>query len=82
MVDTSKFDHIIITDAKNAAEILREAESQGAHLIAVSEPSACAECGESKELRPYGKDGAWVCFDCAMEDEENAKAMFGKTIDG
>jgi hypothetical protein len=27
----------------------------------------CSECGAGDELRPYGKDGAPICFDCAMK---------------
>jgi hypothetical protein len=42
----------------------------------------CEECGKTDELRPYGKNGANVCFECAMKDEDNAKAMFRKRING
>ena len=38
----------------------------------------CSDCGKVKDLRPYGKDGAWVCFDCGMKDEEEAKRQFDK----
>lgn len=45
----------------------------------------CEMCGENEELRPYGPKGEWVCFDCAMKDEEAAKRqlrriVFGKSI--
>ena len=30
----------------------------------------CKTCGDEKETRPYGKDGAAVCFDCAMSTNE------------
>lgn len=35
----------------------------------------CHYCGgengpEGAELRPYGPDGSWVCFDCAMSSPE------------
>ena len=55
----------------------------GNTLIIVTEPKAkCEECGAVDELRPYGKNGANVCFDCAMKDEDNAKAMFVKRMNG
>lgn len=42
----------------------------------------CSMCGKSDELRPYGPNYSWVCFDCAMKDEKGAeercrKVMFG-----
>ncbi|MBL4591220.1 MAG: hypothetical protein JKY96_04605 [Phycisphaerales bacterium] len=45
-------------------------EDNGALIIAQTEPMACSACGKEKELRPYGKEGAWVCFTCTMEDED------------
>jgi hypothetical protein len=30
----------------------------------------CTTCGEKKETRPYGKDGAAICFQCAMGSDE------------
>lgn len=33
----------------------------------------CSDCGSEDDCRPYGKDGTWVCFDCGMKDEEEAK---------
>ena len=38
----------------------------------------CTDCGERKELRPYGEDGALVCISCAMKDESNAEQQFIK----
>lgn len=30
----------------------------------------CSQCGTTeKELRPYGPNGSWVCFDCGMKPE-------------
>jgi hypothetical protein len=45
-------------------------------------PAKCEACGVEDDLRPYGKNGANVCFDCAMKDEANAAAMFKKRLDG
>ena len=45
-------------------------------------PKPCTDCGKVEELRPYGRDAAWVCFDCAMKDPVNAEAMFEKQLKG
>jgi hypothetical protein len=35
---------------------------------------ACYDCGTTeKELRPYGPNGSWVCFACAMSTPEREK---------
>lgn len=32
---------------------------------------SCTYCGtKEEEMRPYGPDGAWLCFDCLMRDPE------------
>lgn len=49
------------------------------HVTIVPTPIAkCSDCGKEEELRPYGKDGAWVCFACAMKDEAEAHRQFEK----
>ena len=45
-------------------------------------PAKCEDCGKMDELRPYGKNAANVCFDCAMKDEENAAKMFAQMLKG
>jgi len=45
-------------------------------------PNECEYCGKSAELRPYGKDGAWICFKCGMEHEEETDANFADILDG
>ena len=42
----------------------------------------CEDCGKLAELRPYGPNNTWVCFKCAMKDEEGTKERFGKMLDG
>jgi hypothetical protein len=42
----------------------------------------CQLCGSEDELRPYGPNGKWVCFDCGMKDEEEARRQFSKVING
>lgn len=51
------------------------------YTIKQEPPSKCSECSETKELRPYGKNGAFVCFECAMKDEETAIKRFNTIID-
>lgn len=41
----------------------------------------CQECGQVEELRPYGKGGKFVCFDCMMKDEEEGKRQFSKLLE-
>ena len=43
-------------------------------------PDCCELCGIEEELRPYGTSGKWVCYDCMMQDEENAKRIFHKIL--
>lgn len=45
-------------------------------------PSTCDLCGREAETRPYGPGGADVCFDCGMQDEEEAKRRFEALLDG
>jgi len=38
-------------------------------------PEICELCGKKfiqKDLRPYGPNDEWVCFDCGMKNEEVA----------
>jgi len=28
----------------------------------------CAVCSKEAELRPYGRGGEWICFECGMAD--------------
>ena len=63
-------------------DFFRECDSNGATLIAETELMKCSDCGEGAELRPYGKDGAWVCFNCGMKDEETAQIHFTAHLNG
>lgn len=45
-------------------------------------PDECEACGELAELRPYGKDGANVCYPCAMKDPGEAKRQIAKRFEG
>ena len=59
-----------------STNLLKVLSDSGAVIIAESEPMKCSECADISELRPYGKNGAWVCFTCGMKDEETAKTQF------
>lgn len=55
-------------------------------LVEALAPEKCEECGNLEELRPYGKHKAngvrmWVCFDCAMKDENEASRAFAKRFE-
>jgi hypothetical protein len=42
-------------------------------IISAEKPQQCDDCGDIKELRPYGPGGSVVCFDCGMKDEAEAE---------
>jgi len=42
----------------------------------------CQLCGKEAELRPYGPNGEWICFECGMKDEETTKKRFKSFILG
>jgi hypothetical protein len=51
-------------------------------LIIEPEPEGeCEYCGKIDELRPYGKDGARICYDCGMKNREETDHQFGKVLD-
>ena len=54
----------------------------GIVIIETEKPQQCDYCGKVAELRPYGKDGACICFECGMADEETTKEMFRRKLDG
>lgn len=51
-------------------------------IIEEEPPQQCDYCGEIAEVRPYGKNGARICFECGMKDEEETKRQFNKRLDG
>lgn len=60
----------LMAEAQTMTTILRRRKPQG-----------CDLCGDVKELRPYGPNGEWVCFQCGMKDEAAAKRAFQKRLD-
>ncbi|WP_428025057.1 hypothetical protein [Arcobacter sp.] len=39
-------------------------------IIEEEEPDFCEYCGKLAELRPYGKNGARICFNCGIKNKE------------
>jgi hypothetical protein len=44
----------------------------------------CEYCGKISELRPYGENGAKMCFDCGMKPENLAttERTFDRILEG
>lgn len=42
----------------------------------------CEYCNnDNEDLRPYGKNGAWICYDCGMKNEPDTYDNFKKSFD-
>jgi len=54
----------------------------GIPVIFEEEPNECSTCHKFEECRPYGKNGALVCFDCAMKDKETTKEQMNMRLFG
>jgi hypothetical protein len=50
-------------------------------VVEEQKPEQCEYCGEVAELRPYGKNGANICFKCMMKNENEAKKQYGKLLE-
>lgn len=53
-------------------------------IIEVEEPQQCDYCGKIDELRPYGRNGTAICYECGMkpENKEETDKQFMKRIEG
>lgn len=36
-------------------------------------PAKCDDCGEERELRPYGPNGTNICHACGMKDPDGTR---------
>lgn len=48
-------------------------------------PTCCELCGtkcSKSELRPYGPDGQWICFNCGKKDEKTTKENIASIMNG
>ncbi len=48
----------------------------GPGFIAPEPAGKCESCGAWEELRPYGRSGENICFECGMKDEKAAERAF------
>lgn len=43
---------------------------------------SCDLCQKHAELRPYGPRGKWICFECAMKDEQTTARRYREHVFG
>jgi hypothetical protein len=66
-------------------ERLRGKQHRGATVIDRRElpEGMCQLCNaEGQEIRPYGPNGEWICFDCKMKDKSATEAKMGELLFG
>ena len=51
-------------------------------IIEPEKPQQCDYCGKIEELRPYGKNGACICYECGMKNEEETEKNMGIILFG
>lgn len=62
---------------------MSERISPGAFLVASETPQQCDDCGQVRELRPYGPPGKrMICFECGMKDPAGTEARFHRHLEG
>lgn len=50
-------------------------------IIIEPEPDGiCEMCGKKDELRPYGKNGERICFECGQKDPKTTVLMMEKNL--
>ena len=54
----------------------------GIVIIREEPPQQCDVCDKIAELRPYGKNGACICYECGLKDEETTNKMMGIILFG
>lgn len=42
----------------------------------------CDLCSAEAELRPYGANGEWLCFNCAMQDKATTARKYREHVFG
>lgn len=42
----------------------------------------CDLCGKEDELRPYGANGEWICFECGQKDKAATARRFREVVFG
>ncbi len=51
-------------------------------ILSSEKPQQCDECGKIAELRPYGKDGACICFACGEKIPEVVEENMKRILNG
>ena len=51
-------------------------------IIEEEQESICEYCGKKAETRPYGRNGARICYDCGMKNKEETNKNMGKILFG
>ena len=49
-------------------------------IITDEAPQQCDYCGKIAELRPYGKNGACICYPCGMQNERETREQFNALL--
>lgn len=49
-------------------------------LFQIQPPAQCELCGTIAELRPYGPNGANICFECGEKDKSGTTARCRSVI--
>lgn len=52
----------------------------GIAFIFEEKDDICEECGKIAELRPYGKNGAKICFECGMKNEKEIEKNMSRIL--
>lgn len=63
-------------------EAMSKRLSNGMIILREENPQQCDVCGKIAELRPYGKNGECICFECGMKDEPTTRKMMGIVLFG
>ena len=50
--------------------------------ISVEKDGKCEYCGKIAELRPYGENGARICYECGMKNRAKTEEMVEKELEG
>ena len=56
-------------------------EADGMLIIKDEPPQQCDLCGTIAELRPYGPNGAAICFACGLKNLGATVAAFKRRLD-
>lgn len=72
-------------ERRRAAAMLRATPGPGGVKILdrrEAPEGACDYCKVRGELRPYGPNGEWICFSCAMKNEATTARRYREHVFG